>query len=389
MSNSIMKKLLKATTNPFASTILDNEIYKVETYFDSGNIMLNLMLSGKWNGGMPGGKILEITGDSQTGKSYLVMGMLLQHIRSDKNNYAILFESEAAFIEEVLRKTLSEEENQRFLVIPVSHHEDLGTYMTEQIEVIREIKKESPEINFFVALDSLGMLTPKQLYQNVIKGKDTKTMNEQQLIKSFFNLIKMPLAVLNVPFVYTNHIYLNFMDRFNSKRAEHNQKIARGGSAVELCPDIRIRLLQKILREKEGLNNNEIYINKSNDQLTDITGVNLKIVLMKSRQLAKEITKINMHLKFKAGLDNHSGIIEFLTDSKLIKKQNAGANGSKIMIPEINFEITTKELKGISKDEFWCENKLNYTEKKFNEFYALSSKDISIEESLEKNYEDQ
>ena len=387
MSNNIMKRLLKASSNPYASTILDSDVYKIDRYFDSGNIMLNLLMSGKLDGGVPGGKIIELTGDSQTGKSYLTMGFLISYIKQSKNNYVLLFESEAAFIEEQLRKVLTDEENSRFLTFPVSYHEELGKYMIEQLEEIKEIKKENPDINFFVALDSLGMLTPKKIYENTLKGNETKTMNEQQLIKAFFNMIKMPFAMLNVTFVYTNHIYLNYMDMFNSRKAEHKQKIVRGGQGVEYSPDIKIRLLQKTLKEKEGLDKGQMHINKSTEQLNDVTGVNLKVIITKSRQFAKDKTRANIHLRFKVGMDRYSGLIEFLTEHKLIEKKRGGANGSVISIPEINFETTTKEMSKLSKEQFWSQDKLEYIEKKFNDLYLLSNINESIEESLNKNVE--
>jgi len=381
---SIVERMMKKSSNPYANKILDCAIYDVKNYYDTGNYMQNLQVSGSIRGGWPAGRIVELSGDSQTGKSFFVMNSLINFLRLNKKNIVVLFETEGAIISKKLKPVLSEDENERFMVLPVKYHEDLGRQTAEQIEMIREIKTEDPEVNFFVCLDSLGMCSPKKQYENFIKGKEVKVMSEQSMIKSYFNLIKLPFAEYDVAFLYTNHIYENFMNTYGHV-AEFKKKKTRGGQGVEYCPDIKLRLTQKDLREVEGVKADNMYINKSNDQLNNITGVKVYVIPMKSREFAKNIAKIELNIRFKVGMDKYSGLFEFLQAHKLIEKSVAGAKGTKIRIPEIDYEFFTNDLKGKSKDEFWNETILNYIEKKFNEFYLLESqKETTIEDDLNK-----
>ena len=383
---SIMERMLKKSSNPYANKILDCTIYRTNKFYDTGNYMQNLQVSGKIRGGWPSGKIVELSGDSQTGKSFFVMNSLLNFLRIGEKNIVILFETEGAIISEKIRKVLAPEENERFMVLPVKYHEDLGKQTAEQIEMIRELKAEDPEINFFVCLDSLGMLTPKAVYENTLAGKDTKVMTEQALIKSYFNMIKLPFAEFDVAFLYTNHIYLNFMANSYGHVPEWKKKVTRGGQGVEYSPDIKLRLTQKDLREVDGIKASDMYVNKASDTLNNITGVKVIIIPIKSREFAKNIAKIEVNIRFKVGADRYSGCFEFLQNHKLIERSKAGGGrGSRIYIPEIDYEFFTGELKGKSKEEFWNDTLLDYIEKKFNEFYALESqKDMDLAEELDK-----
>lgn len=382
---SIVERMLKKSSNPYAAKVLDCVIYKTNNYYDTGNYMQNLQVSGKIRGGWPGGKIVELSGDSQTGKSFFVINSLLNFLRINEKNIVVLFETEGAIISEKLGKTLTEEENDRFMVQPVKYHEDLGKFTAEMIEMIKELKAEDPEINFFVCLDSLGMLTPRAVYENVLKGKDTKVMTEQALIKSYFNLIKLSFAEYDVAFLYTNHIYLNFMANSYGHVPEWKKKVTRGGQGIEYSPDIKLRLTQKDLREVDGVKANDMYVNKTTDTLNNITGVKVFVIPTKSREFAKNIAKIERKIRFKTGDDRYSGCFEFLDTHKLITRTKAGSKGTKIHIPEIDYEFFTNELKGISKEEFWNDTLLDYIEKKFIEFYALESqKDMELSDELSK-----
>jgi len=70
---SIADRILNANSNKYASRILDSTIYEIKEYHDMGNYMLNAIVSGSIFGGIPTGKLIEFSGDSSTGKSYLLI----------------------------------------------------------------------------------------------------------------------------------------------------------------------------------------------------------------------------------------------------------------------------------------------------------------------------
>jgi len=374
---TVMERMLKKSTNPYASRVLDNVISESKFYHNTGNHMFNLQVSGKIFGGLPSGKIIELSGDSGTAKSYLIANIIYYSLQNPKN-FVILYETEGAQVKDNLEEVITDDMNERYLVENVSFHEDLAKYTSEKIEEIKAIKgEEGDNINFLVFVDSLGMLSPKKAYENVLKGKETKVMNEPQLIKSYFNMIKMVFAANQVSFMYTNHIYDDYMNAGFGHVAEVDKKKTRGGQGTEYCPDIKIRLMKKVLREETHDENNAMVkstAQKDADKKGSMKGIKVVSVPTKSRIHAAKISKAEFDLRFQIGMDEFSGILEFLERHKLIEKVAGGSKGSKITIPGIGFEMYSKEISTLKKEEFYTKELLLYVEKMYNEFYALKTK---------------
>jgi hypothetical protein len=375
MAKTIMDFMLEGNKNPHAGAILDLDINDIRYYYDTGNYMLNLAHSCDIFGGIASGKTYEYSGDSQTGKSYLTTNMLLNALKNPKI-FVILFESEGATIKSKLEKHLTPEMNARFECQKVTFHEKLGTFMAHQIERIKAAKKskEFGDYQFIVCLDSLGMLSPEQQYKNILAGKDTKVMNEPQLIKAMFNMIQIPFAEYDVPFLYTNHIYENYMQGFGHI-AEIDKKKTRGGQGVEYSPDVKLRLMRKKLYDLEGHEINEAYIKKSEERGTIYSGAKIMVIPTKTRFSADRISGVELDLRFKIGMDRYSGCFDFLQKNKLMKITPAGSNGRKILIPEITFETNTKEMAKMTKEDFWHRDILLYIDKKYKEYYELETVD--------------
>jgi len=304
-------------------------------------------------------------------------------VKNNPKNYVILFESEGSIVKEKMEKSLSDNENDRFLTFPVKFHEDLHQQTAEIIEMIKELKAEDPNINFFYCLDSLGMLSPRKQHENMLKGKDVKVMTEPQLIKAYFNMITMPFAEFDVACAYTNHIYADFMNAGYGRVAEVDKKKTKGGQGAEYSPDVKIRLLKAKTRDQEGVGANDLYVPKTSDGNGIVTGTKVKIIPTKSRFIAEKISKVELDIRFKVGMDRYSGLWQFLENHKLVKRVKGGSKGSKISIPEIGFEVFSSELKGKKKSEFWTRELLEYVDKKFKFFYELETqKDQTLDDEI-------
>ena len=77
MANDFLKKFIKDTGNEYASVVEDGvEAGDVDTFIDTGSFILNGLLSGSLNGGLPANKITALAGESATGKTYFLMGIV-------------------------------------------------------------------------------------------------------------------------------------------------------------------------------------------------------------------------------------------------------------------------------------------------------------------------
>ncbi len=114
-----LKQIIKETGNEQASLVSEGvEACDVDSFRDTGSYMFNALLSGSINGGLPSNKITAIAGESATGKTFFVLGMVKEFLQNNKNAGVIYFESESA-----LTKKLIEDrgiDSERMIIMPVT-----------------------------------------------------------------------------------------------------------------------------------------------------------------------------------------------------------------------------------------------------------------------------
>ena len=77
MTNDFLKNVIKTTGNEYASLVSDGvEAGDVENFIDTGSYIFNALLSGSLHGGLPSNKITALAGESATGKTYFLMGIV-------------------------------------------------------------------------------------------------------------------------------------------------------------------------------------------------------------------------------------------------------------------------------------------------------------------------
>ena len=75
--SDFLKDIIKTTGNEYAALVSDGvEGADVNSFIDTGSYIFNALLSGSIYGGLPNNKITAIAGESATGKTFFVMGMV-------------------------------------------------------------------------------------------------------------------------------------------------------------------------------------------------------------------------------------------------------------------------------------------------------------------------
>ena len=92
-----LKEIVKTTGNEYAALVSDGvEAGDVDSFIDSGSYIFNALLSGSIYDGLPSNKITAIAGESATGKTYFLMGMIKNFLDKNPEGGVIYFESESA-----------------------------------------------------------------------------------------------------------------------------------------------------------------------------------------------------------------------------------------------------------------------------------------------------
>ena len=117
--SDFLKSVIKDVGNEYATLVADGiEAGDVDTFIDTGSYVFNALLSGSLNGGLPSNKITALAGESATGKTFFLMGIVKNFLDANPDAGVIYFESESA-----ITSTMIEERGidpNRMVMIPVT-----------------------------------------------------------------------------------------------------------------------------------------------------------------------------------------------------------------------------------------------------------------------------
>ena len=101
--SDFLKDIIKETGNEYASLVSDGvEAGDVDTFIDTGSYIFNALLSGSIYGGLPANKITALAGESATGKTFFLMGIVKNFLDSNPDAGVIYFESESAITKQMV-----------------------------------------------------------------------------------------------------------------------------------------------------------------------------------------------------------------------------------------------------------------------------------------------
>ena len=101
--NDFLKDIIKETGNEYASLVADGvEAGDTDTFIDTGSYIFNALLSGSIYGGLPSNKITAIAGESATGKTFFLMGIVKNFLDANPESGVVYFESESAITKQMI-----------------------------------------------------------------------------------------------------------------------------------------------------------------------------------------------------------------------------------------------------------------------------------------------
>jgi len=288
-----LKKIIKDTGNEYASIVADGvEAGDIESFIDTGSYALNGLLSGSIHGGLPANKITAIAGESATGKTFFLLGMVKHFLDANPEGGVIYFESESA-----LTKTMIEDrgiDSKRMVIVPVTTVQEFRTQSLKLLDSYLE-QSSGERKPLFIALDSLGMLSTTKEVEDTSDGKETRDMTRAQIIKAAFRVLTLKLGRAKVPMVITNHTY-------EVVGSYVPMKEMGGGSGLKYAASSIIYLTKK--KDKDG---------------TQVVGNIVTCKNQKSR-ITKENTSVDVRINFEKGLDKYYGLLELAVKYGIFKQ---------------------------------------------------------------------
>lgn len=280
-------------------------------FIDTGSYALNAVLSGSLYGGVPDNKVTAFAGESTTGKTFFVLGIVRSFLNKNPTGGVVYYDTEAA----ITKSMMSDRGIDTSRVI-IAEPDTIQKFKTHGLKMIEAYEKQPvdkrPPMMF--VLDSLGQLSTSKEMEDSLEGKDTRDMTKSQTIKAAFRVLTLKLAKVKIPLLVTNHVY-------EVVGAYVPTKEISGGSGLKYAAST-IAMLSK-RKDKDG---------------TEVIGNIIRVKMHKSR-LSKENSQVEVLLSYSKGLDKYYGLLDIAEKYNVFKKVSTRyelPNGKSVFGKSIN-----------------------------------------------------
>ncbi len=271
----------------------DSEVpTNVTDWVSTGSSILDLVISNRKNGGLPVGKIVEVTGLEASGKS-----LLAAHVLSNTQKIggvSVYIDTESAVSKEFLEAIGVN--TSKLVYSQLETVEDIFSSIESIIEKVRSSNKDkvvtivvdsmaaaSTKIELESEYDKDGWATSKAIIISKAMRKITNMIARQKILLVFTNQLRQKLGVMGVGEMYTTS----------------------GGKALGFHSSVRLRL-SAIGKIKKG---------------DEVIGIKCKSQVIKNR-IGPPLRNAVYDMYFSYGIDDNSDMFNYLKEKELLLKQS-------------------------------------------------------------------
>jgi recombination protein RecA len=305
-----------------------------DTWISTGNYTLNKLVSGRFDGGIPLGKVSVFAGESGAGKSFICSGNLVREAQK-QGIFVVLIDTENALDEKWLRALDVDTAEDKLLKLNVAMIDDVAKLVNEfmkdyKAQYADKDEEERPKVLF--VLDSLGMmLTPtdvNQFEKGDLKGDlGRKPKALTALVRNCVNMF----GDYNVGLVATNHTYAS-QDMFDP-----DDKIS-GGQGFIYASSIVVAMRKLKLKEDEDGN-----------KISEVKGIRAACKVMKTRY-SKPFESVQVKIPYESGMSPYSGLVDLAEGKGVLTK-----TGNRLQYTDKETgEVTVQFRKAWERNENGC-----------------------------------
>ena len=275
----------------------DSAPTNVDGWVSTGCAMLDVAISNRPYGGLPVGRIVEITGLEQSGKS-LVSAHLLAETQK-QGGVAVLIDTETAVSREFLEAIGVDVS--KLLYVSADSVEQIFD-MTETI--IEKVRETSKDRLVTIVTDSVAAAsTQTELASDY--GKDGYATDKAIIISKAMRKITNMIGRQKILLVYTNQLRqkmnaMPFGDPWTTS----------GGKALAFHASVRLRL--------KGAGQIKMKIG-GNDK---IVGMKVRCQVVKNR-MGPPLRSTDFEIYFDRGIDNYGSWLKVMKENKIVKQAGA------------------------------------------------------------------
>lgn len=356
MSNkALLKKLIKNSNSQTASVLSESDVFNNITITRTRVPILNLALSGAFNGGLTSGLTL-FAGPSKHFKSNLGLLTVAAYLKTYEDAVCLFYDSEKGVTKSYLKSMGVDPD--RVVYTRITTVEKLRNDVVSQLNALERGDK------VIVFVDSVGNTASKKELADALSDNDKQDMTRAKALKGMFRMVTPYLADLDIPMVCICHTY--------DTQEMYSKKVISGGTGLMYSADTAIILGKQ--QVKEG---------------TEVVGYDFIMNIEKSR-FVKEKSKFPLHVTYEGGISMYSGLLDLAMEMNFVQTVTKGWRNRAFLNTETG-ELEVEEKK-------WRESETNSVEfwrplfthqpflKAIEEKYKIPDREISDGSALEDLY---
>ena len=306
---SVFTKLDKL--NPDSTILSENVLSNVDSWIDTGCMVLNAIISGSLHGGVPAGRITGFAGPSAAGKTFIINKILANAQKQGLT--PVIFDTEAA-IDKSSTVGVGLDSN-KVKYVPDQTVEacrnQISTFLDSVIEAGMQGK-------FIISIDSLGNLASQKELDDTEKDKTAMDMGTRAKgLKSMMRLLTFKAAQAGVTILFSNHTYDDPAAMFPTL-----VKSQSGGKGPVYLSSVLVQLAKRDEKHDKTNSSDEML-----PEANKVSGTTLRALTIKNR-FVPPFLECEMYLNFKKGLDRLSGLKEMAVNHGVVVQ-----NGSTYALP--------------------------------------------------------
>ena len=233
--SELLKRLRKNTVVD-AQTLNNSKYFDNEKYIKTRIPLLNLALSGRLNGGLPGG-IIQIAAPPKHFKTKFLHELMFafQEEKKGKDYLIVLYDSE-------LGSTLEYYEQAGLDTSRIDHRviRSVEELISDHANLLNDIKEGD---DVLVCVDSIGMLRSNKEMEDAIEDKHVADMTRAKALNSYFRIITAESAIKRIPTIIINHSYQTL--------EKYSKEVASGGRKTQYAAHTLL-FITKAQEKEEG-----------------------------------------------------------------------------------------------------------------------------------------
>ena len=271
---------------------------EVSEWISTGSTMLDLAISNRPNGGLPVGRIIEITGLEASGKSLLAAHALADTQR--KGGLAVYIDTENAISREFLEAIGVNLKD--MLYVPLETIEDIFDAMDSVVESVR---KSSKSRIVTIVVDSVAGASTKQ-EMAADYDKDGWATSKAIILSKAMRKITNFVGRERICLIFTNQLRTRLGVTFG------DQWTTSGGKAIAFHSSVRLRL------KSVG----QIKLAKSADKPEAVVGITTRAQVVKNR-MGPPLRSVDYDIYFDSGIDDYGSWLTIMKNYNLVTQAGA------------------------------------------------------------------